>query len=173
MRKTDFALPCAPAIVIDDLAVHLKQLGWHIAKTRCGWHRQTALHIGCNCCRHSAQWLWCGVGQNFDRCKRARCWRLYPRRCCDWFGRFSDSTVYIFWWQQQWSQYFGRVVDTRSTCWTKIAKKLLPRCTHRCWVIAVLLIHLFDKPRVGAKFLGLTAVKHRVHSTRRHLCDRV
>jgi hypothetical protein len=36
-----------------------------------------------------------------------------------------------------------------------------------------LLIHLFDKPRVGAKFLGVRAVKHRLHSTLSRLCDRV
>ena len=55
VRETDFWLTRARAVVVHDLAVHFQQLGWHIAETGCGWNREALFHVGCNCCRHSAQ----------------------------------------------------------------------------------------------------------------------
>ena len=171
MGETDFALTCSSAIVIDDFAVYFKQLGRHITKTCCGWYRQTAFHIGCNCCGYTAQRFRCRVSQNLGRCNSARCRWLHPRRCRYWFDRLSDSTVYIFWWQQKRSQNFGCVINPGCTRRAKIAEELLPSCANRGWVIAILLVHLFDEPRVGAKFLGLRAVKHRIYSTLNRFCD--
>ena len=138
-------LPAARAgqETVDRLAIDLEELGRDLTKTRGGGNGEAGLHVGHDAGGRAAQ----GDAGLLGRNRRNR--RLSGRRS----GRCSDRT------------------RSRNGTWGRggaiAVEELLPTLSHRIRVIAVLLEHFVDEPRVGARDLGGGVVSHEKSAYRR------
>ena len=155
VSETDFALPNPRAVVVHYLAVDFQQFRWHIAETCCGRNREALFHVCGNSCRHAAQWFGRWVWNDFG-CQH-NAWRR-------WFNAWRRGNRLCYW-RYNGANDFGCGVGLRGAGRFEVAEELLPGWANGGWVFAESLVHLFDKPRVGAKFFGARPFKHRIHRT--------
>ena len=160
--EADLSASGAAEVAVDDPPVYLQQLGRNLPKRRRGGYRQTGLHVGDDPRRRSPERLTGDLHRSVGGDTRRR--RRTGRGCTGCGGADRRHLAGVSDPSGGRKRHIGGGGNHVSVALV-VGEEVPPALAHRGGVGEVLLVHLVDQPRVGAKdFGGAGAFGHRTRS---------